>query len=83
MKLPNTFLLVLVLFALLSHTYGKIQFCPKEMTFDGSCPLGTSGSCFSEFLARLGASAMPMHCNCKDLTSQHQRACTCDVVCGS
>ncbi|KAL2329745.1 hypothetical protein Fmac_017326 [Flemingia macrophylla] len=63
---------------------GEIRFCPKEMTFDGACPLGTSGqSCFLEFLDRLGASAMPMHCSCKDLASVKKRACTCDVVCGA
>ena len=51
------------------------------MVFDGQCPLGTSGmSCFREFLARLGASAMPMSCSCNNAGSNN-RKCTCQVVC--
>ncbi|KAG4399556.1 hypothetical protein AAZX31_08G248600 [Glycine max] len=82
MKLRSILLIVWALFALISHTYGEIRFCPKEMTLDGSCPLGTSGqSCFLEFLDRLGASAMPMNCSCKDDRTKNKRLCTCNVVC--
>nr|KYP54439.1 Defensin-like protein 242 family [Cajanus cajan] len=82
MKLSSTLLIVCTVLALFSHAYGEIRFCPKEMTFDGSCPLGTSGrSCFEEFLSLLGASAMPMNCSCKDNSSQHKRICKCDIVC--
>ncbi|KAG4925981.1 hypothetical protein JHK82_051794 [Glycine max] len=84
MKLRSILLIVWALFALLSHAYGEIRFCPKEMTLDGSCPLGTSGeSCFLEFLNRLGASAMPMNCSCKDDPSHNKRQCTCNVVCNT
>ncbi|KAK7395164.1 hypothetical protein VNO78_15710 [Psophocarpus tetragonolobus] len=83
MKLQSILLVVWALFSLLSYTYGDIRFCPKQIALDGSCPLGTSGqSCFLEFLARFGASAMPMKCSCKDDSPNHKRRlCTCYVVC--
>ncbi|KAG4973026.1 hypothetical protein AAZX31_11G033400 [Glycine max] len=82
MKLRSILLSVCVLFAIFSHTYGEISFCPKKMTLDGLCPLGSLGqTCFHEFLARLGASAMPMNCTCKDHHFKNKRTCTCDVVC--
>ncbi|KAK7374702.1 hypothetical protein VNO80_08139 [Phaseolus coccineus] len=80
-KFQSSVLIVLALFALFSQTYGEIKFCPKDMVFDGQCPLGTSGmSCFREFLARLGASAMPMNCSCNNVAG-NKRKCTCNVVC--
>ncbi|ESW11358.1 hypothetical protein PHAVU_008G023200 [Phaseolus vulgaris] len=80
-KFQSSVLIVLALFALFSQIYGEIKFCPKDMVFDGQCPLGTSGmSCFREFLARLGASAMPMSCSCNNAGS-NKRKCTCQVVC--
>ncbi|CAJ1836313.1 unnamed protein product [Sphenostylis stenocarpa] len=80
-KLQTSLFIVLALFAIFTQTYGEIRFCPKDMTFEGQCSLGSSGrSCFEEFLSRLGASAMPMHCGCNNLKN-NQRLCTCDIVC--
>ncbi|KAK7340755.1 hypothetical protein VNO77_21467 [Canavalia gladiata] len=83
MKQGSILLIVWALFALFSHTYGdEIKFCPKDMVLDGSCPNGTSGrSCFEEFLGQAGAGAMPHGCRCQDLSAQHKRKCTCQVVC--
>lgn len=61
---------------------GEIHFCPKAMTFDGQCPLGSSGrGCSEEMHARLGAGAMPQNCTCTNI-STNQRKCTCQVNCG-
>ncbi|KAJ7971183.1 Defensin-like protein [Quillaja saponaria] len=72
-------MLSFVLLALFSQTQGQIKFCPKQEKLPGTCGQNGGYQCFLDFLAELGASAMPQHCTCHDV--HNQRLCKCDVVC--
>ncbi|CAL5191521.1 unnamed protein product [Lathyrus oleraceus] len=86
MKLGSILLIVCVLFALLSHTYGSptpvkdaddVDFCPKSLTTSGTCS-DSSRTCWDELNAAYGASGMVHQCSCKGL-ADNKRICTCLV----
>ncbi|KAK7340748.1 hypothetical protein VNO77_21464 [Canavalia gladiata] len=84
MKLGSILLIALALFGLLGDTYGgesSSQFCPKDLTLPGKCPIGSSGiPCLGEFTIRFGPKALPRDCTCTDLPG-FNRKCTCQVLC--
>ncbi|KAI4347732.1 hypothetical protein L6164_008515 [Bauhinia variegata] len=81
MKLVAILSLFLVALTLFNHTQGDPTWCPKSLTFPGSCGEDGDYQCFLDFLAKFGASAMPKDCTCKN-NQPNSRLCTCLVVCG-
>ncbi|PNT42186.1 hypothetical protein POPTR_004G201100v4 [Populus trichocarpa] len=59
---------------------GQLRWCPKQVTFPGTCGNNSRQQCLVDFLSNFGASSMPKNCVCRDSRSS-QRSCTCDVVC--
>ncbi|CAL5191520.1 unnamed protein product [Lathyrus oleraceus] len=88
MKFGSLFLMVCVLFVLLSHTSGSPApigdaddggpFCPRSFTFFGKC--SESPTCFDELNAAFGPSGKVHQCTCKPLL-ENRRICTCLTIC--
>ncbi|TYH09879.1 hypothetical protein ES288_A07G132900v1 [Gossypium darwinii] len=75
-------LCLVLLFAFFSPSLSQgTQFCPIELTMDGS-PCGENGKydCVEVMIARYGASAMTNTCSCTTLPDM-QRTCNCLIVC--
>ncbi|KAK7340744.1 hypothetical protein VNO77_21465 [Canavalia gladiata] len=84
MKLRSIFLITCALFALFGDTYGRVQYCSRELTLPGLCPTGfSSKTCFEEFIEEYGKNSTPHNVTCTDVRLRRPLARKCSglIIC--